>query len=151
MLETWVLSLGQENSLEKGMTTFSSTLARRIPWTEEPGGPQSMGSQRFGHNWVTSTHIHLTINSGDRVSTSLYAIRWVSLCQSPSIGSSQQSIQLWSSKREPEPSFCHYDDAKSISFFSLLKSYIKILNKNVDLCNKITIYIYPRRTRNQTN
>ena len=36
----------------------------------------------------------------------------------------------------PLSSFCHYDDAKSISFFSLLKSYIKILNKNVDLCNK---------------
>ena len=44
--ETWVQSLGWEGSLEKGTATHSSTLAWRIPWTEEPGGPQSMGSQR---------------------------------------------------------------------------------------------------------
>ena len=43
--ETWVLSLGQEDSLEKGMVTHSSILAWRIPRTEEPGGLQSMGSQ----------------------------------------------------------------------------------------------------------
>ena len=41
-----VRSLDQENSLEKGMAIYSSILAWRIPWTEEPGGPQSMGSQR---------------------------------------------------------------------------------------------------------
>ena len=43
--ETWVLSLGQEDLLEKGMTTHSSILTRRIPWTEKPGGLQSTGSQ----------------------------------------------------------------------------------------------------------
>ena len=41
----WVPSLGREDPLEKEMATFSSTLAWRIPWTEEPGGLQSMGSQ----------------------------------------------------------------------------------------------------------
>ena len=41
-VETWVRSLGWENPLEKGMATHSSTLAWRIPWTEEPGGLQSM-------------------------------------------------------------------------------------------------------------
>ena len=41
--ETWVQFLGQENPLEKGMATLSSILAWKIPWTEEPGGPQSMG------------------------------------------------------------------------------------------------------------
>ena len=46
MLETWVQSLGQEDPLEKGMATHSSTLAWRIPWTEEPGRPQCVGSQR---------------------------------------------------------------------------------------------------------
>ena len=46
--ETWVQSLGREDALEKGMTTHSSILAWRIPWTEEPGGPQSMGLQRIG-------------------------------------------------------------------------------------------------------
>ena len=43
-------SLGQENSLEKEMATQSNILARRTPWTEEPGGLQSMGSQRVGHD-----------------------------------------------------------------------------------------------------
>ena len=42
--------LGQEDPLEKEMATYYSILAWRIPWTEEPGGPQSMGSQRVGHN-----------------------------------------------------------------------------------------------------
>ena len=42
---TWVRSLGQEDLLEKGMATHSSILAWRIPWTGEPGGLQSMGSQ----------------------------------------------------------------------------------------------------------
>ena len=48
MQETWVQSLGQEDPLEKGMTTHSNILPRRIPWTEEPGGLQSMASQRVG-------------------------------------------------------------------------------------------------------
>ena len=46
MQETWVQSLGWEDPLEKGMAPHSSILAWRIPWTEEPGGLQSMGSQR---------------------------------------------------------------------------------------------------------
>ena len=50
MLETWVRSLGQKASLEEEMATHSSILACRIPWTEEPGGLQSMGSQRVGHD-----------------------------------------------------------------------------------------------------
>ena len=47
--EIWVQSLGGEYSLEKGMATHSSILAWRIPWTEELGRLQSMGSQRVGH------------------------------------------------------------------------------------------------------
>ena len=50
MQETWVQSLGWEAPLEKGMATHSSILAGRIPWIEEPGGLQSMGSQRVGHD-----------------------------------------------------------------------------------------------------
>ena len=53
MQETRVWSLGQEDPLTKGMATHSSILVWRISWTEEPGGLQSMGSQRVGHNWVT--------------------------------------------------------------------------------------------------
>ena len=68
MQESWVQSLGQEDPLEMGMATHSSILAWRIPWTEEPGGLQSMGSQRVRHDWVTNTftfiqnlyHCHLT-------------------------------------------------------------------------------------------
>ena len=48
--ETWVQSLGWEDSLEKEMATHSSTLAWKIPWTEEPGRLQSMGSQRVRHD-----------------------------------------------------------------------------------------------------
>ena len=50
MRETWVGSLGWEDPLEEGMATYSSILAWRIPWTEEPGGLQSIGSQRVRHN-----------------------------------------------------------------------------------------------------
>jgi len=50
MQETWVQSLGWEDPLEKEMATHSRTLAWEIPWTEEPGGLQSMGLQRVGHN-----------------------------------------------------------------------------------------------------
>ena len=49
MRETWVRSLGQEDPLEKEMAIHSSTLAWKIPWTEEPDKLQSMGSQRVGH------------------------------------------------------------------------------------------------------
>ena len=48
--ETWVQSLSWEDPLEKGTATHSSILAWRIPWTEEPGGLQSMGLQRVGHD-----------------------------------------------------------------------------------------------------
>ena len=50
MQETQVQSLGSEDPLEKGMATHSSILAWRIPWTEDPGGLHSMGSQRVGHD-----------------------------------------------------------------------------------------------------
>ena len=53
MQKTWVRSLGQEDPPEKEMATRSSVLAWRIPWTEEPGGLQSMGSQRVVHNLAT--------------------------------------------------------------------------------------------------
>ena len=50
MQETWVGSLGQEDPLQKGMAASSSILAWRIPWTEDPGGLKSMGSQRVGYD-----------------------------------------------------------------------------------------------------
>ena len=50
MQETWVPSLGLEDPLEEGMATHPGVLVWRIPWTEEPGGLQSMASQRVGHD-----------------------------------------------------------------------------------------------------
>ena len=54
MRETQVRSLGREDPLEKEMRIHSSTIAWKIPWTEEPGRPQSMGSERVRHDWATS-------------------------------------------------------------------------------------------------
>ena len=58
MWETQVQSLGQEDPLEEEMVTHSSILAQRIPWTEEPDGLQSMGSQGVRHDRVTNTLVH---------------------------------------------------------------------------------------------
>ena len=55
--ETWVQSLGWEDPLEKEMANHSSTLAWKIPWTEEPGRLQSMGLQRVRHNCATSLYV----------------------------------------------------------------------------------------------
>ena len=55
MQEMWVQSLGQVNLLEKDITTHSSVLSWEISWTEEPGGPQSMGLQRVEHDLKTKT------------------------------------------------------------------------------------------------
>ena len=51
--ETQVQFLSQEDSLEKGMALYSKILAQEMPWTEKPGGLQSMGSQKVGHDLVT--------------------------------------------------------------------------------------------------
>ena len=56
MQETSIQSLGGEDPLEEEMATHFSILAWRIPWTKEPGGLQSMGSQRAGHDCVTNRH-----------------------------------------------------------------------------------------------
>ena len=71
MWESWVQSLGREDPLEKEMATHSSILAWKIPWREEPGGLQFMGSQRVGHDWVTSLTKR---NEGDHACNSLSAI-----------------------------------------------------------------------------
>ena len=61
MQETQVWSLGQNDPLEKQMATHSSILDWRISWTEEPGGLQSMGLQRVGHDWATNTHTQVLL------------------------------------------------------------------------------------------
>ena len=75
MWETRVQSLGWEDLLEKEMATHSSTLAWKIPWTEEPGRLQSMGLQRVGHDWATSLSLYcmyiLQSHSNLRISSDL--------------------------------------------------------------------------------
>ena len=63
MQETWVWFLGWEDPLEKEMATHSSILAWRIPWKEEPGGLQSTGLQRVGHDWVTKQQQQGTVDT----------------------------------------------------------------------------------------
>ena len=66
MQESRVRSLGQEDSLEKEMETCSSILAWEIPWTEEPGGIQFMGSQRVGHDLQLNNSMISWAGSGDK-------------------------------------------------------------------------------------
>ena len=68
MQETQVQSLGQEDPLEKGTAIHSSILAWRIPWIEEPGGPQSMALQRVRHDQATDTEMS-TVEHGTFLST----------------------------------------------------------------------------------
>ena len=83
MRETWVRSLGGEDPLEKEMATHSSTLAWKIPWTEEPCRLQSMGSQRVGHDLATSLTQQLiielrTLRSRDVGMCSEFQSKWES-------------------------------------------------------------------------
>ena len=67
MQEMWVPSLVREDPLEKEMATHSSILAWKIPWTEEPGRLQSVGSQRVGHDWAESWSSQARVeDEGDR-------------------------------------------------------------------------------------
>ena len=88
MQETQVRSLGREDPREKEMATHSSTLAWKIPWTEEPGRLQSMGSQRVGHNWATS----LSLFKDEEKATILY---WSIPCSGGCILSQDFAFLFW--------------------------------------------------------
>ena len=72
MQERWVQSLGQEDPLEEGMATHSNTLAWRIPWTEEPGGLQSMGSHRV-HKTVLYISVSFAVSYTGLLLPSFYS------------------------------------------------------------------------------
>ena len=93
MRETRVQSLNQEDSLEKEMATHSSPLAWKIPWLEEPGGLQSMGSQRVGHDWATSLPSLQVENSQYR------GISW-QLAEDKKGGLSLRRVWLWFGNQE---------------------------------------------------
>ena len=101
MQETWVLSLGWEDLLEKEMATHTSTLTWRIPQTEEPGRLQSMDSHRVGQDWVTSLSL-FTISKG--------LLRWLSgkesACQCKRCGFNPWSRKIpWRRTWQPTPVF----------------------------------------------
>ena len=76
--ETQVRSLGQEDPLEKEMATHSSILAWKIPWVEELGGLQSMGSQRIEHDWATNTRMVILFNFSKNLAMHVFSfIRYV--------------------------------------------------------------------------
>ena len=77
MGETRVRSLGQEDLLEKEIAIHSSTIAWKIPWTEEPGRLQSMGLQRVGHEWATSLTSLRTLTV---VGYALHLLQWPAQC-----------------------------------------------------------------------
>ena len=81
--QRWVWSLGWEDTLQEEMATHSSILAWEIPWTEKPGGLQSTGSQRVGHDWIateyTHTHTHTHTCHGEQNPSSVI-LWWTSDC-----------------------------------------------------------------------
>ena len=76
--ETGVWSLGWEAPLEEGMASHSSTLVWRIPWTEEPGGLQSTGSQRAGHEWAHMLQLYhnIVIGRASQKQTMMQRFTW---------------------------------------------------------------------------
>ena len=87
MQETWVQSLGQEDPLEKELAPHSSSLAWKIPWTEEPGRLQSMGSQRVGQNYPSSVEGFPGGASGKEPACDAGSIRDVGLSRGSGISS----------------------------------------------------------------
>ena len=91
---TWVQSLGREDPLEKEMAIHSSTIAWKIPWTDEPGRIQSMGSQRVRHDWATS----LSLSNICSVQFSFVTQSCPTLCD-PWIAACQASLSIINSRR----------------------------------------------------
>ena len=93
--ETWVWSLGWENPLEEGMAAHSSILAWEIPWTEEPGGLESVGLQRVGHGWEAKhtcvINFQLLL---EQISTNLVAENSTSLLSYSSGGQSPKQASV---------------------------------------------------------
>ena len=124
--ETQVWSLGQEDPLEEGKTTYSSILAWRIPWTEEPGGLQSIGSQRVEHDWRDLEYTHATLTTVYFVNchrTSLFHISILDLSDQLVILSHQKYV-IFSKMR----------GAENVSaIVELITIYLK--NKSVYICS----------------
>ena len=102
MHEIWVWFLGQEDPLEKRIATHSSILAWRISWTKEPCRPQSMGSQRVGHDWVNNTFtFHQIYFEFIEITMSFFlkslniVIQWITLNKTPILGKIQHYHEIY--------------------------------------------------------
>ena len=101
MQETWVWSLGQEDPLEKEMATHSSILAWKIPWTEKLGRPQSMGSQRVGHDWATSLSLYKQKNKVVKLEVMVPGENWMNLpgsAENQVLSPAGRSHRVWCAK-----------------------------------------------------
>ena len=145
MQETWVPSLGWEDSLEKGMAIHSSILAWRIPWTEEPGGLQSLGSLRVRHNWATNT---LSCRKWNKL-FSLYFelprwLRWWRIClQCARPGFDPWVGKIpWRRKWQPTPVFLPGESQGQRSLVGYSPRGLKELDTTEWLTHKALIYAY---------
>ena len=127
MRDTWVRSLDQEDPLEKEMATHSSILAWKIPWTEEPGGLQSIGSQRVGHDWATSLSYELVLAH----SSTLLLITQQWLIQQVSINICHITLISWENIQMQEEPGIQVFGLTSTQQISLKKK--KILRRHLGL------------------
>ena len=95
MQEIWVRSLSWKDPLEKGMATHSSILAWLIRWTEEPGGLQSMDSQRVGHKWVTNIQFSCSVVSPSFQPNGLQHARPLWPLPTPGVYSNSCPLSQW--------------------------------------------------------
>ena len=122
--KTWVRFLGQEDPLEKGMAAHSSVLAWKILWTEEPGSLQSMGSQRVGYSWETSTWLSIKVSKFYK----LCPVIWTTpLSLSPHVSHSFKFLQIsWGQISSHTPFFFCFNILIYWWISSLLVSHIEI-------------------------
>ena len=110
--EMWVWSLGWEYPLEEGVVIHSSILAWRIPWTEEPGGLNSVGSQRIRHNWSDWACSHTSIWAPYlSAAAAAAAAKSLQSCQTlcdPRDGSPPGSCHPWDSPGKNNGVGCHF-------------------------------------------
>ena len=131
--ETRVWSLGQEDPLEKEMATCSSILAWRLSWTEEPGRPQSMGSQRVRHNWATNT-----------LSTVCRVLCWTWRTHAPSPNVLNSSVRwaLWSPFcNETKVLCCQRSSRKQMVYLGAFKEWT--LYRGVNRIEGIQVMMEP--------
>ena len=135
--ETWVQSPGWEDPLEEGMATHSSILAWRIPWTEEPGRLQPMGSQRVRHDWATNTSWWPQQDMGICVPPIVLRIQWWVI----HLKQEQKQALLWTS---------HPIRSYLLFYFLLLTTLWRILIYLFLCLSLLSVSLYLASTRHST-